>query len=368
MGLQTSTPGVTNDLTAATNIETNWPIIDVHDHSSGKGSQVPSAGININAHLNFGGFKPYNLLANQFSNQSSSLSTATNKPCVYVLNGELRYIDNSGNDVQITNSGSVAGASGTISGLSSPVAAGFSSGTFSWQANSGTGLYAKMSNADINLYEASAGVTNAVTLKSPTSLAASYSVLFPTATPASTSYVTMANTGQLATASADSIGQAMTSTGANAIAATRTRSTGTSVSAGGIGISNECTSFSSSSITMVDVTNLTVQITTSGRPVELYLIPTSTSSNTGYIQSQSSGSGITITNVAFLRDGSIIANILLSVSISGAGLTTETSYYTPRSIGHIDAVAAGTYTYKIQASTSGGTFIFNRVKLVAVEL
>lgn len=226
MGLQTSTPGVTNDLTASTNIESNWSTLDVHDHSSGKGAQVPSAGININANLSFAGFKPYNLLATQFSSQSSSLSSASNKPCVYVLNGELRYIDNSGNDVQLTNAGSVNSATGSISGLSAPVAAGFASNTFSWQANSGTSLYAKMANSDISLYEFSAGVSNAVTLKSPTSLAASYSVLFPTAVPASTSYLTMSNTGQLATASADSIGQAMTTTGSQAIFNVRSQSSG----------------------------------------------------------------------------------------------------------------------------------------------
>lgn len=367
MSLETSTPGVTNDLTAATNIEANWQILDVHDHSSGKGSQVPTSGLNINAALNFSGNKAYNFLATQFSNQSSSLATAANKPCIYVLNGELRYIDNSGNDVLMTNSGSVAGTSGSISGLTAPVAAGFSSATFAWQANSGTGLYAKMSNADINLYQATAGVTNAVTLKSYPSLAASYSVIFPSAVPASTAYVSMDNTGQLATASADTIGAAMTATGGNAVAAIRSRATGTTVAAGGVAISASSGSYAlAAPAAYTDVTNLSVTITTSGRPVFVGCISAATSSvvgsATGYFVIQNTGSGtvcITIT-----RGGTVIMNTQQSQNYS------NTQSYLPASaISFVDAVAAGTYTYKIQVGSNNGTTIgVQDVKLVAYEL
>lgn len=458
MGLQTSTPGVTNDLTAATNIETNWPLLDVHDHSSGKGAQVPTSGLNINANLTFGGYKAYNLLAAQFSNQSSSLTTATNKPCVYVLNGELRFIDNSGNDVLLTNSGSVAGTSGSISGLTAPVAAGFASNTFSWQANSGTGLYAKMSNADINLYEATAGITNAVTLKSPTSLAASYSILFPTAVPASTSYVTMANTGQLATASADSIGQAMTATGANAIAATRTRGNGIVAAAGEVGISLGSSTYSSTTTsalnvgaaslyhnfattdvdtgtdqititshgytagqlvnfsttttlpsglvaatdyyilvvdantikvadswanyltnTAVNITSqgtgthtavpiLSVTITTSGRPVYIGLIPDG-SANGASIFVQPSGSTSEVRFIGGIFRNGTRVGYFKSDYIASTSTTSWTLYTPPSAINMIDAVAAGTYTYKLMAwgATNNEVGVYYS-KLIAYEI
>lgn len=369
MNLTTSTPGVTNDLTAASNIESNWQVIDVHDHSSGKGTQVPTAGLNINAALNFSGNKAYNFLAAQFSNQTSSLSTASNKPCTYVLNGELRFIDNSGNDVQITNAGSVAGATGSISGLTAPVAAGFAANTFSWQANSGTGLYAKMSNADINLYEATAGITNAVTLKSYPSLAASYSVIFPSATPASTSYMTMSNTGQLATASADSIGQAMTSTGANAVSATRTRATGTTVAAGGVAISSGTGTLdlALNSATNTDVTNLTVTITTSGRPVMIALISgqaNATAVSGGRIQSS------TLTSpdmsIHFVRDSTHVSTIWI---YNDATSVSDTIYWSPGQFWHIDTPSAGTYVYKVMAaSTTATLYRFQDIKLIAYEL
>ena len=60
MGLTLPVVGVTPGATAGTNIVDNFNIIDVHDHSSGKGVQVPAAGLNINAALSFGNQKAFN--------------------------------------------------------------------------------------------------------------------------------------------------------------------------------------------------------------------------------------------------------------------------------------------------------------------
>ena len=377
MGLTTSTPGVTNDLTAATSEQSNYQVIDIHDHSSMKGAQVPTAGLNINANLGFAGFKAFNFLAAQFSNQDSPLSAAENKPCVYSLNGELRFIDNSGNDVLITNAGSVNSATGSISGLSSPVAAGFSSSTFTWQANAGTGIYAKMANADVSLYESLAGVTNAVTLKSPATLAASYSVTLPAAAPASTQYVTMAATGQLATASADSIGSAMTATGVNAIASTmsatggnaianvRTRTVSATAAAGGVA-SSSAVSFSTSSVTFVNATSLSVTITSTGRPIQIMLIAASAAVQS-WIRVIRSGSTLSRGTIRLLRDAVVIAEseYVLTGASGLLNLTTP-----PPGVIMLDAVAAGTYVYQLQArvfDTSTDLDIIG-VRMVAYEI
>lgn len=340
MGLQTSTPGVTNDLTAATNIETNWPLLDVHDHSSGKGAQVPTSGLNINANLTFGGYKAYNLLAAQFSNQSSSLTTATNKPCVYVLNGELRFIDNSGNDVLLTNSGSVAGTSGSISGLTAPVAAGFASNTFSWQANSGTGLYAKMSNADINLYEASAGVTNSIAIKSYPSLAASYSIILPSAVPASTSYLSMANTGQLATASADSIGSAMTSTGANAIANSRTRAVATTAATGGVAIGPSTTTLSNATTSYIDITCANTGFAPGA-------VNTGTDTITASLHGMSTGDQMKFTTSTTLPSPLAAGTIYFAVVIDANNFKVATSYANALSSTVVDITTQGSGSHNV---------------------
>lgn len=219
MGMTLPTVGVTSDAIGEGNVVNNFSILDVHDHSSGKGAQVPSAGLNINADLSFAGFRPFNLGSATFVNQTGAIST-TNKPCFYVLNGEAHFIDNSGNDVALTAAGSVAGAIGSISGLSAPASAAFSVNTFSWKSAATT--YAKMAFADIQLFQASAGVTNGITLKSPNSLAASYTVTLPGAAPGSTQYLNMDSGGTIATATADTIAAGMTATGANAIAAAMT--------------------------------------------------------------------------------------------------------------------------------------------------
>ena len=343
MGLSLSSPGVTNDLTAAQNIETNWPILDVHDHSSGKGSQVVSAGININANLSFAGYKPYNLLCAQFNSQTSSLSTATNKPCVYVLNGELRFIDSSSNDVQITNSGNVAGTSGSIGGLSSPASAQFSTNTFLWKSAATT--YAKMASGDLQIYEASAAISNFITLKSPAALAASYTITLPTAVPGSTQYVAMSSSGALSTVTSNTISEA------------RTRATGTTVAVGGVAISasSGTANITPASPAYSDVTNLSVTITTSGRPVQLMMI--------GNYFGLSSGLTVNMT-LAFDRGGS---NIVLSNATMSD--TTNPPQMPASSFNYVDAVAAGTYTYKVRVTEgSSRTVRFQDCYLVAYEL
>jgi len=375
MGLTTSTPGVTNDLTAATSEQSNYQVIDIHDHSSMKGAQVPTAGLNINANLGFAGFKAFNFLAAQFSNQDSPLSAAENKPCVYSLNGELRFIDNSGNDVLITNAGSVNSATGSISGLSSPVAAGFSSSTFTWRANAGTGIYAKMANADVSLYESVANAGNAVTLKSPASLGVSYSVTFPIATPASTQYVTMATTGQLATASADSIGSAMTVTGVNAIASTmtatggntianvRTRTYGAEAEAGGVSRSGPAL-FSTSSVSFENVVELSATITSTGRPIQIMLI--SGGSSLGYISL--SRTGILSEGVIRLLRGAVpIADSWYTLQGASGALLLRVP---PPGVFMLDAVAAGTYVYQLQGRVTDVATQLNmsNVRMIAYEI
>lgn len=164
---------------------------------------------------------------------------------------------------------------------------------------------------------------------------------------------------------ADLIASEISSVGANTIATARTRVTGTSVAAGGVAISTSSGGgYSNATTTYSDVTNLSVTITTSGRPVRLMLVPDGNLSSNYSSLAATGGSGV----FAFLRASTIIAETLIHAGNSGAGdlLQESVSAFTA-----LDAVAAGTYTYKMQgkAHTVGSpTASVFYCKLVAYEI
>jgi len=92
-------------------------VVDLHDHTSGKGKRVPSAGLDINADLNFAGYKPYNLKSTQFSNQVAALTGAANALSVHTYSGDLYYTNGAGNSVQITSGGSLLATPGATTAL-----------------------------------------------------------------------------------------------------------------------------------------------------------------------------------------------------------------------------------------------------------
>jgi hypothetical protein len=77
----------------------------------------------------------------------------------------------------------------------------------------------------------------------------------------------------------------------------------------------------------------------------------------------STGSGTA--NFVLFRDATEISRTRLRHTVTG-----EIAYIPPGCINHIDVPSAGTYTYKMQASSAGATnsVEVNRVKLVAFEL
>lgn len=121
--------------------------------------------------------------------------------------------------------------------------------------------------------------------------------------------------------------------------------------------------FQTTSSSLVDVTNLSVTITTTGRPVWIGLTTNRTSVTLGgdcYIGTLSSGS---VQVGAFLRDSSII-----SVSDFRTQGSTDLRL-PPGCFWYLDQPSAGTYTYKFQVAISGAnTLTVNNVKLIAYEL
>ena len=118
-------------------------------------------------------------------------------------------------------------------------------------------------------------------------------------------------------------------------------------------ISASCGTFTTTSSPLVDVTNLHVTITTTGRMVMLALVPDGTASQ-AYIQ------GDNATVVAFVRGSTAVA------VYQNLGAASNEAF--PGMVG-FDVPAAGTYTYKVQMGGSAtDTKTMKLCKLVAFEL
>lgn len=81
--------------------------IDAHDHTTGKGTPIPSAALNINGPLPFGGNSAQALRSAQFANQSALLTATADDRSLFVFNGDLYYLNGSGAVVQISSGSSL---------------------------------------------------------------------------------------------------------------------------------------------------------------------------------------------------------------------------------------------------------------------
>lgn len=178
----------------ATELNAALTTLDAHNHAVGSGQQITPSGLNISSDLPFLSNNATQVRSVRFSSQGSSISTSE-YPAIYAVNNQLYYNDGTNPAFPITSGGGVAGAPGSISGLTSPATAAFSGTTFSWK--SGTTTYANMSFGSLYLREAAAGITNTISLSSPAALAASYDLTLPAALPASTKILTLSNTGAI---------------------------------------------------------------------------------------------------------------------------------------------------------------------------
>lgn len=173
-------------------------LIDSHDHTSGNGVPITPSALSITADLSIGTNSLTDVKSIEFTTQSVALVTTNT---AYVLNGDFYFIDGTGNSIQITDSGGVAGTPGSIAGLVSPASATFvpSSGKFKWEQD--VNIAADMDFASAIMRNSSPNSTFALTLKPPAALAANYSITLP-ALPGANKILRMDNNG-IITASLD---------------------------------------------------------------------------------------------------------------------------------------------------------------------
>jgi len=201
MGLVLPTPTVTPGPTYATQNNTAFGTIDSHDHSSGKGVQVRTAGLAIDADLTMGNYNLTNVRATRMTNNGSALSLPADLTCLYAAGGNLYYNNATGQQIQITAGGALNASSiGGIGGdyATSTASVFYTSATTLFTFNQDTNNRALMDQGATTIRAAGVS-TNGVTIKAPAGLAASYEMTMPTAVPSATAAVTMSSSGALAT-------------------------------------------------------------------------------------------------------------------------------------------------------------------------
>lgn len=340
MGLIVPGVGTEPGPTWSNDLNADLGILDQHNHSNGQGVQITTAGLNINTDLPINGNNITTVKTVNFTAQLTALpGLSPNLGCIYVAGNELYYNDESGNVVPITNMGTVNAGAGSITGLPSGTAsASYSSGsqTFIWQ--SATSTAANMDNGSVTIREVAPGA-NGITIQSPGSLAADYTLTLLPNLPATTSILTVDNSGNIGVQAANSPFIDTNNIVDGAV-------TPVKMSAPNMVISGSSGVFVySGSSTFVTITNFSVSITTAGKPVTITM--------------QSDGSGVE----AYVGSNNSTSSAVIQYQITRNGTPIALySYKTTASldqlgsgINFIDIPVAGTYTYEIQANVQTGS-------------
>lgn len=175
-------------------------VIDDHDHTSGKGRLITSAALNINDDVSIGGNDLTAARSYNMQNNGAPIAGATDVRSLYSVGGELFYNDGVGNQIQITSGGaldasSVGGIGGDYGTSTANVYYSSISKTFFFDQD--VNQRAKLAVGDLLISDTIAAGLNAVTLKSPTALAAAYTLTLPNALPLADNVLKISNTGQI---------------------------------------------------------------------------------------------------------------------------------------------------------------------------
>lgn len=191
-------------------------ILDQHDHTVGLGNPITPSAMLINADLPMGSNNMINLRSTRFNAQSSPLALPADVGATYVSGVDLWYNDVSGNQIQITALGGVAGTPGSIANLVSPASASYVSGTktFVWQSNVNQAANMDAASYILRNIPGTFGLT-----LSPPSLGSNYTITLPTL-PGSPSFMTIDSSGNIG----DAIPLSQGLTGSNIANATITGS------------------------------------------------------------------------------------------------------------------------------------------------
>lgn len=132
--------------------------------------------------------------------------------------------------------------------------------------------------------------------------------------------------------------------------------------------SNGTTGFGND-IVFVNITGLSVTITTTGRPVMLMITPGDANDAYLGVDTTSAGVGTITAHFQFTRAGGALAQYQLSATGGETGSNTL-GIRVPPSLMFLDTPSAGTYTYKLQAKVDSNILVWRAIQcsLTAYEL
>lgn len=364
----------------ASTINSDLSLIDAHDHTSTKGARIPSAALNINANINWSSYSPLQVGYVDFSTQTVALTGQPQK--VYVVGGDLYYSNGAGTPVQITNGNSVAGSTGTITGLPSGTAsASYIAGTSTFAFASATNTPAKMDVGPTTLRKNTANSVG-ITIQPSGSIASSWTLTLPAAPPASQSLLTIASNGTVSNATPNStltvtssqIRVATTGITSNELATDAVTTikildgnvTQVKLGPRTINSSSAVVSASTTSTSTVAVSGLSVTTTLrSGYSYRVELIPTGAGPTAFQLNSGAAYDGnVDIVVVAPGPSTSTIAAVLLpwGGTYSSMPASAVSTVYT--------AGSSGSFTFRVEwyVDNSAAFLSLSNVKLIVYEL
>lgn len=343
----------------ASDVNASLTILDQHDHSPGHGTTIPPSGININSDLSFNNNNLIQARSLRMFVQSAALGLVSDIGCLYVTGVDLYYNDVSGNQIQITAAGGVAGTPGSIGGLTAPASATYVplSSTFVWQSNVNTPANMDFASAILrNLTVSSFGLT----LNPPSAMGANFSITLPTL-PATQKILTLDNSGNMgAVYDVDNVTIEIVSnnlqvkdgsitTAKLATGAAIGNITSGTVTAGLIEPSNAAQSANSglqvyTSGTFAQI-GFSVTITTHGRPVIAGMQAIAGAGLNGYIEIYAGAAG----SFQLRRDGTTIAYYTFYNNSVGSGANMAVTLPPTLDV----SVPAGVHTYAWFAARAG---------------
>ncbi len=196
MGIDLPTPGGDSG-SWDDKINAAFGLIDTHNHASGAGVAVPTAGININADLSFGGYGATALGRASFS-AVAALASGSKTLFVSNADNELYWRTNAGANVKLTNGTSinttlVGGIVGDYSSVGAAVA--YDDANKRYTLKTQTATWARLATGPVRIFEYNTTDSVYVEHAVAAALAASYTVTWPAALPGSTQLVQITSAG-----------------------------------------------------------------------------------------------------------------------------------------------------------------------------
>jgi hypothetical protein len=142
--------------------------------------QINPAGLDINSDLTFQQNNATDVRSIIFYENNTVLSGVNDIGSIYAVGINLWYNNGNGVPVQITNGTSIAGTTGSITGLTSPASASYVSANSTFIFQSGVALAGNIDVGSVILRNTSPNSTYGITLSAPASLSANYTLTLPT--------------------------------------------------------------------------------------------------------------------------------------------------------------------------------------------